>query len=114
MPLVFGSAFAYDKRMKNVLVRYRRMVLVCVNERRPGVECCAANGSMELYEKLKETMKAADPSVRVSRTGCMGCCATGPTVVIQPDNRWFGDVRLGDIDEIVRIATADNDDTLTF
>lgn len=85
--------------------RYRRLVLVCTNGREDGRECCMAKGSVELHARLKETLKAVAPDVRVIRTGCLNACSTGTTVVIMPENRWFGQVTTEDISEIIRIAT---------
>jgi (2Fe-2S) ferredoxin len=31
----------------------------------------------------------------------MGMCPTGPTVVIMPDDLWFGDVTMDDVDRII-------------
>ncbi len=91
--------------MREVKRKYKKLVLVCTNERTDGRECCAHKGSPELYEKLKTTIKATGLAVRVSRTGCLGNCETGVTVVLMPDDLWLGDVREEDIPEIVRVAT---------
>ncbi len=85
---------------------FRKLVLVCTNERTDGRECCMAKGSVELHAKIKEAVKAVDPTVRVSKSGCLDNCPTGPTVVIMPDNIWLGMVTDADIPEIVRLATS--------
>ena len=87
--------------MKEAENPYKKLVLVCVNEREPGVQCCKHRGSFDLYHKLKLAVAAHDPEIRVSRTGCLANCSTGITVVIQPDNRWLGHVTENDIDEII-------------
>lgn len=58
-------------------------------------------GGVELHAALKLAMAAHDPSVRVSKSGCLGRCADGATVVIMPDNRWFGGVTQTDIPAII-------------
>lgn len=88
-------------------VKYRKLVLVCTNVKDNGRECCGAKGSVELHAKLKEAMSAADPLIRVSRTGCLGNCATGVSIVIMPDNLWFGGVNMNDVDEIVRLTVGE-------
>ncbi len=92
--------------MKPAGIHFRKLILVCTNERENGEACCAARGSVELHAKIKAAVKAADPSVRVSRAGCLGNCATGITVVIMPDDVWLGDVQETDIPEIVRMVLA--------
>jgi len=86
--------------MRTPDIKYRKLVLVCINQRDNGRKSCNDNASEEFYNKLKAEMAGVDPSVRISRTGCMGNCLSGPTVVIQPDNIWLGEVKQTDIPEI--------------
>ncbi len=91
--------------MQTLPIIHRKLLLVCTNERLDGRECCAMGNAVELHKKLKEAMKAVDLTVRVSKTGCLDRCKDGPTVVLMPDNKWFGGVTEVDIPEIVRIAS---------
>jgi (2Fe-2S) ferredoxin len=52
---------------------------------------------------LKEAVdgKGWKGKVRVSTSGCMGVCATGPNVMIYPQKIWFSAVSADDVDEIV-------------
>lgn len=89
--------------MRKSDIEYKKLVLVCVNERGEGMQSCGAKGSMELYKKLKQAIKELDPEIRVSRSGCLGNCLSGISVVIQPDNIWLGEVREDDIEHIKKI-----------
>lgn len=80
---------------------FRKLVLVCVNERADGRECCAQKGAVDLHSKLKMAVAAVDPSIRVSKSGCLDNCATGITVVIMPDNIWLARVQEQDIPDLV-------------
>lgn len=93
--------------MREIHCKYRKLVLVCTNVKDNGRECCGAKGSVELHAKLKEAMIAVDPLIRVLKSGCLGQCATGVTVVIMPDNLWFGGANMNDVDEIVRLAVGE-------
>ncbi len=84
---------------------FRKLVLVCTNERHDGRECCADKGSVELHQKLKFAVAAIDPRIRVSKSGCLDQCSTGTTVVIMPDNIWLGRVQEHDIPELVQLIT---------
>lgn len=64
-------------------------------------------GGVELHAALKLAMAAKDPSVRVSKSGCLGRCADGVAVVVMPDNLWFGGANMNDVDEIVRLAVGE-------
>lgn len=83
---------------------YRKLVLVCLNEREQGAGCCRTKGSETIYQKLKQQIREQDHTVRVSRTGCLGNCLSGVSVVIMPDNIWLGDVQERDIPEIVTLV----------
>ncbi len=96
--------------MRPVQHNYRKLVLVCANVKDNGKECCGAKGGANLHVKLKEAMAAADPLVRVSKTGCLGPCAQGANVVIMPDGLWLGGCTEADIPEIVRLAVAGKTD----
>lgn len=93
--------------MKDIGRKYRKVVLVCTNLKENGKECCAMKGAAVLHPKLKEAMKTADLTVRVSKTGCLDRCTDGVTVAIIPDDIWFGGVTEADIPEIVSRVTRD-------
>jgi (2Fe-2S) ferredoxin len=90
--------------MRSPDIRYKKLVLVCTNERTDGRECCMHRGSEDVYLKLKTAIAAVDPSIRVSKTSCLGNCLSGAIVVIMPDNIWLGDVRKDDVEKIVKMV----------
>ena len=38
--------------------------------------------------------------VRANKSGCLDACELGPAVVIYPDDIWYTNVQLDDVDEI--------------
>jgi len=92
--------------MRDIGKKYRKVVLVCTNQKENGKECCAMKGAADLHAKLKEEMKKADLTVRVSRSGCLDRCVDGVTVAIMPDDVWLGGATEADIPEIVKRATS--------
>ncbi|MEK7545988.1 MAG: (2Fe-2S) ferredoxin domain-containing protein [Patescibacteria group bacterium] len=90
--------------MRDIGKKYRKVVLVCTNVKENGKECCGMKGAAELHFKLKEAMKAADLTVRVSKSGCLDRCTEGVTVAIMPDDVWLGEATEADIPEIVAKA----------
>ncbi len=84
---------------------FRKLVLVCTNERQDGRECCADKNSADLHQKIKFAVSAVDPRIRVSKSGCLDRCSTGTTVVIMPDNIWLGRVQEQDIPELVKMIS---------
>ena len=41
------------------------------------------------------------PTVRANKAGCLDQCEQGPTVVIYPQQIWYGGVRLQDVERII-------------
>lgn len=91
--------------------QFETLVLVCVNEREDGKECCAQKGSPALYEQLKQEIRntqtnvpASQQKIRVSKTGCLGNCSSGITVAVFPESIYFGEVTEADIPTIVDLV----------
>jgi (2Fe-2S) ferredoxin len=84
---------------------FQRHVFVCVNER-PADDpkgCCKAKGGVEVRDKLKAELKARGISklVRANNAGCLDQCAQGVTIVVYPEQVWYGHVTVDDVTEIV-------------
>jgi (2Fe-2S) ferredoxin len=81
-------------------------LFVCIN-RRPDDNpkgCCMAKGSEEVYKALKAEVAARGLNkgeARVCTSSCLDQCATGVTVLVEPDHFFYGRVTLGDVPEIV-------------
>jgi len=83
-----------------------RYLFVCIN-RRPDENpkgCCAAKGSEEVYKALKAEVAArglAQREARVCTSSCLDQCATGVTVLVEPDHFFYGYVTVADVPKIV-------------
>ena len=75
----------------------RMTILVC------GGTGCIASQSDEMVVLLKEKLEALnmEEEITVIKTGCFGFCGQGPIIKIQPDNVFYVQVQLSDIDEIM-------------
>ena len=88
------------------MAQRRRYLFVCIN-RRPDDNpkgCCAAKGSEEVYKALKTEVAArglAKLEARVCTSSCLDQCATGITVLVEPDHFFYGRVTVADVPEIV-------------
>ena len=70
----------------------RRCIMVCQNR------SCVRNGS----EAVLAAFQAALPSgVFAAGSACLGQCASGPTVQVNPDGTWYRHVKVEDVPEIV-------------
>lgn len=80
-------------------------LFVCCNRRSPGHSrgCCDPEGTEQLRSAFKAEVKRRNlgPLVRANKAGCLDQCELGPTVVIYPQQIWYGGVTLDDVSRIV-------------
>jgi len=73
---------------------------ICIQQCR-GMGCTAAGGDKvtELFEELIKK-KGLDTRVNIVRTGCLGPCEMGPTVIVNPGDILYVRVKPEDVKEI--------------
>ena len=84
----------------------KRYLFVCINRRGEDNPkgCCAAKDSEEVYKALKQEVAArglAKLEARVCSSSCLDQCATGVTVLVEPDHFFYGRVTVADVPQIV-------------
>lgn len=84
---------------------YSKHVLLCTNQKVPGKQCCANSGGEEYFSHMKSKLLELElhgpGKIRVSKSGCLGRCSSGPCIVIYPEGTWYTYSSTEDIDEIV-------------
>jgi (2Fe-2S) ferredoxin len=84
---------------------YNKHVLLCTNEKAAGKKCCANTGGEEYFQHMKSRLLDLElqgpGKIRVSKTGCLGRCSSGPCIVIYPEGVWYTYSSFEDIDEII-------------
>lgn len=84
---------------------YRRHVFVCLNERSCDHPrgCCKALGAESVHSQLKRelTARGLKDMVRANKAGCLDQCEHGVTLVVYPEQVWYGGVTPEDVPEIV-------------
>ncbi len=84
---------------------FEKHVFICVNQREPGNPkgCCADKGAEHVREAFKSLLhdKGLKGRIRANAAGCLDQCARGVTVVVYPEQVWYGGVRAEDVPEIV-------------
>src|SRR6476646_8475817 len=91
--------------LASTMPSFQRHVFVCVNER-PADDprgSCKAKGGVEVRDRLKAELKARGIAkiVRANNAGCLDQCARGVSVVVYPEQVWYGGVTVDDVPEIV-------------
>jgi NADH-quinone oxidoreductase subunit F len=94
-----------SKKLEEIKAAYRKAekgydhtILVC-----SGAGCVSSN-CIGVYEALLKELDRAGIAgkTRVKRTGCIGTCAVGPVVVVQPDGIFYCKLKPGDVPAIVK------------
>ncbi|MBX7167488.1 MAG: (2Fe-2S) ferredoxin domain-containing protein [Pirellulales bacterium] len=85
--------------------KFTHHIFICGNRREPGHSrgCCNPDGSDALRSAFKAEIerRGLKPLVRANQAGCLEQCELGPTVVIYPQEIWYGRVRVEDVPRIV-------------
>lgn len=86
--------------------RYNHHIFVCENKRPDGHPkgCCADKGSMEIREHFKSRLKelGLNANVRANSAGCLDACEFGVSVVVYPEQIWYGAITKNDVEEIIQ------------
>jgi (2Fe-2S) ferredoxin len=85
---------------------FEHHLFICTNERGESASrpSCLPQGSKKLKSAFKGAIKdvGLKHKVRANESGCLDQCEHGPVVVVYPEAVWYGHVRPGDAEEIVR------------
>lgn len=80
---------------------FRNHVLVCTFDR-PGH--CGTFGGLEILERFRDEIdrRHLAKEILVTRTGCTGHHAFGPTVIVYPEGIWYAKVQPEDVSVIIQ------------
>jgi (2Fe-2S) ferredoxin len=97
-----GRAGCYPPQRMPSLSRH---VFVCINERAADNPkgSCKLKGGVDVRDRLKTELSARGLSkvIRANNAGCLDQCEYGVTLVVYPEQVWYGNVTPDDIPEIV-------------
>ena len=99
-PRKIGSVKELDKFKKSVLDEKKKnaskkRILLCAGAG------CIASGSLRLKKALVEKIREEKLDVEVVETGCLGPCAQGPVIVVDPDQTFYENLKPEDAADIV-------------
>ncbi len=84
--------------------RPEKHVFLCLNERPPGNPkgSCGERGAQDLMMEFGRLMEArqAYGRIKITRSGCLGPCELGPSVLVYPDGVMYVGVTTADVREI--------------
>ena len=86
---------------------YTKHIFICTNKKEAGKICSANLGGEAFFEYMKTKLKDlglhGPQKFRVSKSGCLGRCSVGPSLVIYPEGVWYKYSSNEDIDEIIAV-----------
>ena len=85
--------------------KYKKHIFICINKRDDSLQKkSCGNLGLEIRNKFVEELKKENLTheVRANKSGCLASCASGPTVVIYPEQIWYKNVRVEDVSEIIQ------------
>ena len=86
--------------------RFEKHIFVCENKRPDDHPrgCCAAKNSPAVKELFKKRLKelGLNTNIRANTAGCLDACEHGVTVVIYPEQIWYGGVTIDNVEEIIQ------------
>jgi (2Fe-2S) ferredoxin len=90
--------------MKRNETPYKCHLFICIKTRDGIRKSCGDGGSLDLQGALKDAVRERGwkGTVRVSTSGCLGQCETGPNIMIYPQKIWFSEVTHDDVPEILQ------------
>lgn len=96
------SAFLILELMK----RFEKHIFVCENKRPDGHPrgCCAEKRSSEIRELFKSRLKelGLNADIRANSAGCLDACEFGVSVVVYPEQIWYGGITKDNVEEIIQ------------
>ncbi len=92
--------------------RYNKHIFICENKRSEGHPrgCCLEKGSAEIRELFKKRLKelGLNSEIRANAAGCLDACEFGISIVVYPEQIWYGGVKLEDVEEIIQSHIINN------
>jgi len=93
-------------------MRFEKHIFVCENKREKNHPrgCCSDKNGAEIRQLFKKKLKTQNLSTncRANAAGCLDACEFGVTVVIYPDQVWYGGVTANDVNEIIESHLINN------
>jgi (2Fe-2S) ferredoxin len=86
--------------------RFEKHIFICENKRPEGHPrgCCSEKNSPDIKELFKKRIKdlGLNANVRANSAGCLDACEYGVTIVVYPEQIWYGKVTVNDVEEIIQ------------
>jgi len=80
-----------------------KSIIICTNYRlNPNQPSCAAQGSLDILTALQQAIAEQQLSCHIETFQCLSRCHEGPALRLLPGGRFFTQVTIADIPQILR------------
>lgn len=95
-----------------IMKRFEKHIFICENKREAGHPrgCCADKNSSEVKKLFKQKFQelGIKHQFRANSAGCLDACEFGTALVVYPEQIWYGNVTINDVDEIINSHLINN------
>ncbi len=92
--------------------KLKKHIFICENIRDESnsKQSCGRLGGVEIRNEFKKRLRelGLSKTIRANSSGCLGACKHGAVAVVYPEGRWYGEVKLDDIEEIIQADLINN------
>ncbi len=96
----------------SIMGRYEKHLFICENKRdiNDTRGCCADKNSLQIRDLFKKRIKelGLNKKIRANGAGCLDACAFGPSMVVYPEQIWYGGIKAEDVEEIIQSHLINN------
>lgn len=88
--------------MKKNDIPYEKQIFVCTNDCAGEKASCGDQRGLDVFRALRAMAKekGLHPRIRVAQAKCLGKCSMGVNIMVYPDNVWYSDVNLENVQDI--------------
>ncbi len=90
--------------MKEEKIPYDKQIFVCTHDLKGEKPSCGDHQGAAIFKELRRVAKekGLHPRIRVAQATCLGQCDSGTSIMVYPDDIWFKNVQLKDVDELIK------------
>lgn len=92
--------------------KLKKHIFICENIRDEShsKQSCGRSGGVEIRNEFKKRLRdlGLSQTIRANSAGCLDACKHGPVAVVYPEGRWYGKVKLDDVEEIIQSDLINN------
>ncbi len=89
--------------MQESVIPYEKQIFVCTYAKDGSKRCGNDHQGESIFKELRRVAKerGVHPRIRVAQSKCLGQCDQGVNVMVYPDEVWYQNVKMDDVQILV-------------